>query len=100
MTHSKIASKALTATCLAVFGTMLAAAPAEAAFPNTKASCGAQLSQGGTPNGLSQTAPGFLGSFVSSTAKSGAGAVGGPAAAAAGVHGDLGTCLEALGYTG
>ena len=95
---TRFTSTLLAVTCLAVTGAAVAATPAAAASPSPKASCASALNQGGTPNGISQSDPGFLGQFVSDTATSGRDAVGGPTSTAADRHGDLSTCLAALGY--
>ena len=78
-----------------VFGVVvLSPVPATAASPNPASSCAGQLSQGATPHGLSGSAPGFLGSFVSELAKAGDGAYGDIAANLAGQHGDLFMCIS------
>lgn len=69
------------------------AGPAMAAPPSPMSSCIGQLSQGATPHGLSESAPGFLGSFVSESAKASRGAYGDVASSLAGQHGDLLTCI-------
>ena len=79
----------------AVLGVVvLSPVPATAASPNPASSCAGQFNQGATPHGLSESAPGFLGSFVSELAKAGGGAYGHVAANLAGQHGDLFTCVS------
>lgn len=83
--------------CLAaaVLGVVvLSPVPATAASPNPASSCAGQLNQGATPHGLSESAPGFLGSFVSELAKAGGGAYGHVTSNLAGQHGDLFTCIS------
>jgi len=74
-------------------GLLSAASPASAAAPSPSSSCSAQLSQGATPHGASEAEPGFLGGFVSETATSGPGVVGGSSSYFARQHGDLGECI-------
>jgi hypothetical protein len=62
-------------------------------MPSPNASCSGQLSQGATPHGASQAAPGLLGGFVSEAAGSGPGAVGEQSRVFARQHGDLGACI-------
>lgn len=79
----------------AVLGVVaLSPAPATAVSPNPASSCAGQLSQGGTPHGLSESDPGFLGSFVSELAKASGGAYGHVTSNLAGQHGDLFTCIS------
>lgn len=79
----------------AVLGLLtISAAPAIAASPNPASSCAGQLSQGATPNGLSEAEPGFLGSFVSGLANAGGGTYGHLTSSLAGQHGDLFTCIS------
>lgn len=72
----------------------LSPAPASAVSPNPASNCVGQLNQGGTPHGLSEADPGFLGSFVSGLAKGGGGAYGHVTSSLAGEHGDLFTCIS------
>ena len=81
----------------AVLGVVaLSPAPATAASPNPASSCVGQLNQGATPHGLSESGPGFLGSFVAELAKAGGGAYGDVASSLAGQHGDLFTCVSSI----
>ena len=72
---------------------LLPTASAAAASPSPMASCVAALSQGGTPHGLSESAPGFLDTFISAEAMSGPGVVGAGSSTAAQQHGGLFDCL-------
>ena len=79
----------------AVLGVVvLGAGPAMAAPPSPMSSCIGQLSQGGTPHGLSAADPGYLGSFLSGLAKADGGALGDLTSNLAGQHGDLFTCIS------
>lgn len=78
----------------------LSPAPAMAASPNPASSCAGQLNQGATPNGLSESAPGFLASFVSDLAKAGGGAYGHVTSNLAGQHCDLFTCISNVAPVG
>lgn len=83
-------------TAGALLGTVLAAtvlAGPAFASPSPDSSCAAQLNQGGTPNGISQSPAGFLGQFTSSEATSSPGVVGSGTSAAAQNHGDFFSCL-------
>ena len=72
---------------------LLTGMAAYAASPSPTSSCVAQLNQGATPHGLSQSPPGLLGQFVSSEASSAPGVVGSGSSTFAHVHGDLLACL-------
>ena len=72
---------------------LLPTVSAIAASPNPTARCVAALSQGGTPHGLSESAPGFLGTFISGEATSAPGYVGTGTSTAAHQHGGLFDCL-------
>ena len=79
----------------AVLGVLaFSAAPAAAASPNPASSCAGQLNQGATPNGLSDSEPGFLGSFVSGLAQAGGGSFGHLTSNLAGQHGDFFACIS------
>lgn len=78
-------------------GVALGTPPATAASPNGHASCAAQLDQGGTPHGLSESSPGFLGQFTSEEARSAPGVVGTGTSGAARLHGTLFDCLPGEG---
>lgn len=87
-----------TPTAVAVVGAtalaaLLALAVPASAVPADAASCAGQLSQGATPHGASESAPGFLGDFLSATASSQPGAVGESSRTFSRQHGDLGACL-------
>ena len=89
-------NKITSAACLsavALAAALGASSPASAAAPSPNASCSGQLSQGGTPHGASQGEPGFLGGFVSESAKSGPGAIGEQSRVFARQHGDLDACI-------
>lgn len=77
----------------ALAGLLSASSPAFAAAPSPSSSCVAQLSQGATPHGASEAEPGFLGGFVSETARSAPGAIGEQAKVFARQHGDLDACI-------
>jgi len=79
---------------------VLSPVPATAASPNPASSCAGQLNQGATPHGLSESAPGVLGSFVSELAKAGGGAYGHVTSNLAGQHGDLFTCISNVSPVG
>lgn len=96
---TRVTLTALASSAVLVGLPTLAATPAHAASPAPTASCAAALSQGGTPHGVSQSDPGFLGSFVSGLARSGPGTVGTTLSTVAVVHGDLGTCFATLGLS-
>lgn len=72
---------------------LLTSTPAYASSPSPSSSCIAQLNQGATPHGLSQSPPGFLGQFVSAEATSAPGVVGLSSSTFAQAHGDLFACL-------
>lgn len=72
---------------------LLTSTPANASSPSSSSSCSAQLNQGGTPHGLSESPPGFLGQFVSALATSAPGVVGSGSSTFAKLHGDLFACL-------
>ena len=92
MTRSQLIARST--ACAVAVAVALGAAPAWAASPSPRSSCTGQLSQGGTPNGLSQSEPGAVGSFVSALAQTGTnGAV---TSTLAGQHGDLFTCILAV----
>jgi len=76
---------------------LAAAQPAAAASPSPSADCVAALQQAGTPSGIAQVPPGFLGSFVSGEAHISPGYVGTGSSTAAQSHGDLFQCLPQPG---
>ncbi len=80
-------------TAGALAGLLAASSSAYAAAPSPRSSCAAQLSQGATPHGASEAEPGFLGGFVSDTARSAPGAVGAQSKVFARQHGDLDACI-------
>ncbi len=82
------------ATIVVTGALSVGAASASAASPSPVSSCAGQLSQGGTPHGLSESAPGDLGRFVSGMTKGSAGSLGDLTSGLAQQHGDLFACIS------
>lgn len=93
MTTSRTARTLLIGAFAGTACVLLPAGTAIAASPNPAASCVAALSQGATPHGISESAPGFLGQFVAAEATSAPGVVGTGSSTAAQQHGGLFDCL-------